>query len=499
MEYFTTSGDAAKRATGCAIVGIYSTGAFGAGAEEIDKASDGLLKKLKSRGDISGKLGRTHLIANPGSVRCQRVLVVGLGKKSDFGVRQFRKALDAAFETLSSTTVTDAVSYLHRETVEGADAYYLARYAAQTLGDRLYRFTKMKSGSRGDGLKLKKLGFGLKSRDESDAAISGADHGQAIVRGMDFARELGNLPPNVCTPSYIAESAAKLAKRYKALTLEVLEEAEMESLGMGALLSVTRGSEEPAKLVVLNYRGGDEDEPPVILVGKGITFDTGGISLKPAPAMDEMKFDMCGAASVLGTMQSIAAMKLPINLMVMVPTCENMPSGRASRPGDIVKSMSGKTVEILNTDAEGRLILCDALTYAQRYEPRVLIDVATLTGACVIALGHHNSGLMSNDDGLAESLLAAGRRADDTAWRLPMSEDYDKQLKSNFADFANVGGREGGAITAACFLAKFTKDVTWAHLDIAGTAWRSGARKGASGRPVPLLVDYLIEQAGARG
>lgn len=498
MEYFTTSGDAARHATECAIVGIYSNGRLSAAAADIDEASGGLLEKLKERGDIGGRLGRAHLISNPSGVKCERVLVTGLGKKSEFGVRQYRKALDAAFETLTGTGVTEAVSWLHREAVADTDAYYLARYAAQTLGDRVYRFTRLKSGSRDPGLKLKKFGFGLAEGSNGDDAVAGARHGQAIVRGMDLARELGNLPANVCTPSYLAEEAGKLAKRYRALDVEVLEEDDMRELGMGALLSVTAGAEEPAKLIVLNYRGGGEDAPPVILVGKGITFDTGGISLKPAPAMDEMKFDMCGAAAVMGALQSVAAMKLPVNLMVLVPTCENMPSGRATRPGDIVKSMSGKTIEILNTDAEGRLILCDALTYAQRYEPAVLIDVATLTGACVIALGNHVSGLMSNDDDLAEALLAAGRRADDMAWRLPMGEDYEKQLKSNFADFANVGGREGGAITAACFLSKFTRDATWAHLDIAGTAWRSGNRKGASGRPVPLLVDYLIERAGAR-
>ncbi len=498
MEYFSTSGDAAKRATDCAIVGLYSNGAFDAGAIEIDEGSGGLLGKLKKSGDISGKLGQASLIPVPAKVKCKRVLVVGLGKKSEFGVRQYRKALDAAFAALSSTGVTEAVSYLHRDKVADTNAYYLARYAAQTLGDRLYRFTKMKSSTRDGGLKLKKLGFGVASKTDADAALEGARHGQAIVRGMDLARELGDLPANVCTPGYLAAEAIRLEKQYRPLSVEVLEETEMERLGMGAFLSVTAGTEEPAKLIVMDYRGGAEGEPPIVLVGKGITFDTGGVSLKPAPALDEMKFDMCGAASVLGTMQSVAAMQLPINLMVLVPTCENMVSGRATRPGDIVKSMSGKTIEILNTDAEGRLILCDALTYAQRYAPAALIDVATLTGACVIALGNHMSGLMANDDGLAEELLAAGRRADDAAWRLPMGEDYEKQLKSNFADFANVGGREGGAITAACFLSKFTRDATWAHLDIAGTAWRSGNRKGASGRPVPLLVDYLIERAGAR-
>jgi leucyl aminopeptidase len=323
----------------------------------------------------------------------------------------------------------------------------------------------------------------------------GAMHGDAIGKGISLAKNLGNLPPNVCTPSYLARTAQKLARNNARLTTRILNESEMKRLGMGSLLSVTAGAAEPAKLIVMQYKGAGRDAP-VVLVGKGVTFDTGGISLKPGPAMDEMKYDMCGAASVIGTMATIAALKLPVNVNVVVPAVVNMPGSKATLPGDIVKSMSGQTIEILNTDAEGRLILCDALTYSRRFKPAVVIDVATLTGACVIALGKFHTGLMSKSDKLADGLLAAGLAAEDRGWRLPLGDDYANQLKSNFADFANVGGRDAGAITAGCFLSKFTDGLNWAHLDIAGVAWRSGSRKGATGRPVPMLSEFLLSHCG---
>jgi leucyl aminopeptidase len=313
---------------------------------------------------------------------------------------------------------------------------------------------------------------------------------------MNLAKDFGNLPPNVCTPSYLARAAQQLAKKHRNLQTKVLNEADMKRLGMHALLSVTNGTVEPARLIVMQYKG-TNNQQPVVLVGKGITFDSGGISLKPGPGMDEMKFDMCGAAAVIAAIAAAAQLRLPINIVAVVPACENLPGGTATRPGDIVKSMSGKTIEILNTDAEGRLILCDALTYARKFKPAAMIDVATLTGACVIALGHHHTAIMSNNDALAESIAAAGIGANDPGWRLPMADEYAQQLKSNFADFANVGGREGGAITAACFLGKFTDGVDWAHLDIAGTAWRSGRKKGSTGRPVPMLTEFLLARAGA--
>jgi len=313
---------------------------------------------------------------------------------------------------------------------------------------------------------------------------------------VTLARTLGNLPGNVCTPGYLADTALQIARDH-ALDCQIIERAEMETLGMHSLLSVAKGSRQPPKLVVVHYRGAqDAKEKPMVLIGKGITFDSGGISLKPGPEMDEMKFDMCGAASVLGTLKVVARMQLPINLTVLVPTTENMPDGAASKPGDIVTSMSGQTIEILNTDAEGRLILCDALTYAERFEPQAVIDVATLTGACVIALGHVASGLFANNDGLARDLLQAGDEAQDRAWQMPLWDEYQDLLKSNFADMANIGGRAAGSVSAACFLSRFAKKFEWAHLDIAGTAWKSGADKGATGRPVPLLAHYLLKRAG---
>jgi leucyl aminopeptidase len=354
----------------------------------------------------------------------------------------------------------------------------------------------MKSGKKRRAPSIKKIGLAINKRGDAAKTILGAEHAQAIVEGMSLARDLGNLPANVCTPSYLARAAQKIARQQKKVTTKVMGEAEIKRLGMHAFLSVTGGTTEPAKLIVMQYKGTTKMKP-VVLVGKGITFDAGGISIKPGPGMDEMKFDMCGAASVIATLSIVAKLKLPINLNVVVPTCENLPSGTATRPGDIVTSMSGKTIEILNTDAEGRLILCDALTYAQRFKPGVLIDVATLTGACVIALGHHRTAVMSKHDDLANDLTDAGIAADDRAWRMPLADEYEKQLRSNFADFANIGSREGGAITAGCFLSKFTRGITWAHLDIAGTAWRAGGKKGSTGRPVPMLTEFLLKRAGA--
>jgi leucyl aminopeptidase len=332
------------------------------------------------------------------------------------------------------------------------------------------------------------------ARDAKHTAAlrKGIAEGDALGKGMKLSRDLANLPPNVCTPTYLAEQARSLAKTAPKLTCKVLNEADMRKLGMGSLLSVTAGSVEPAQFIILEYKGAAASKAPTVLVGKGITFDTGGISLKPPAAMDEMKFDMSGAASVLGTFKALAELQPKLNVVGLVPTCENMPGGSATKPGDIVKSMSGLTIEILNTDAEGRLILCDALTYARRFKPAAVIDIATLTGACVIALGKHFSGLLSTSDSLARDLQKAGDNSDDRAWRLPLTPEYAEQLKSNFADVANVGGREAGTITAASFLSKFTTDMNWAHLDIAGTAYQTGAAKGSSGRPVPLLLEFLL-------
>ncbi len=496
MEYFTTTSAASRRAADCVIVGVYESGKLGAAAAEIDSASGGAVKRHLRNRDISGKLGQCTVLRDVDGVRAARVAVVGLGTNSEFGVAQFQRALAAALQAISQSKSGQILNYLTLEDVSGSNPYYLARHTAQAVGDALYRFTAMKSGKKPPAMPLKKVGLAIARRGDAAKALRGAEHGDAIVTGMSLAKDLGNLPANVCTPSYLARTAQKLARENKNLQTRVLNEADMKRLGMHSLLSVTAGTKEPARLIVMQYKG-KAGQKPVVLVGKGVTFDSGGISLKPGPGMDEMKFDMCGAAGVIGTMATIAKLKLPINVNVVVPAVENLPSGVATKPGDIVKSMSGKTIEILNTDAEGRLILCDALTYSRRFKPDTVIDVATLTGACVIALGHHRTGVMSTDDALADEIVAAGIAAEDRGWPLPLAEEYAEQLKSNFADFANVGGRDGGAITAGCFLGKFTDGLKWAHLDIAGTAWKSGKLKGATGRPVPMLTELILARCGA--
>ena len=496
MDYFTTTSNASRRAVDCVIVGVYERGKLGAGASDIDAASKGELSRLIKSGDVSTQVGRCKTLTMMSGVRAKRVTVVGLGKISKFDARAYRNAVAAAIHNVSDSKCGQLLNTLTLEKVKDTNPYYLARHAVQATGDVLYRFTQMKSGKKQSAMPLRKAGFSAASRSDAAKLLRGAEHGDAIVKGMSLAKDLGNLPPNVCTPGYLARTAQKVASGNGKVTTRVLNETEMKRLGMHSLLSVTAGTREPAKFIIMQYKGGGRSKP-IVLVGKGVTFDSGGISLKPGPGMDEMKFDMCGAAGVIGTMATVAALKLPINLNVIVPAVENLPGGRATVPGDIVKSMSGQTIEILNTDAEGRLILCDALTYARRFKPDTIIDVATLTGACVIALGHHHTGVMSFSDDLAEEIVAAGVSADDRGWRLPLTDDYARQLKSNFADFANVGGRDGGAITAGCFLGKFTDGLNWAHLDIAGTAWKTGQKKGATGRPVPMLTELLLSRCGA--
>jgi leucyl aminopeptidase len=496
MEYFTTTSKASRRAVDCVIVGVYERGKLGAGAADVDAASKGAIKRHIKSGDISGNLGRCTILTEVDGVRATRVAVVGLGKTSAFGASQYRQAVSAALQAISQSKSRQVLNALTLENVGGTDAYYLARHTAQAVGDALYRFTAMKSGKKAPTMPLKKVGLALAKRGDAARSMRGAEHGDAIVQGMSLAKELGNLPANICTPSYLARTAQKLARDNKNLNTRVLNEAEMKRLGMHSLLSVTAGTKEPARLIVMQYKG-KAGQKPVVLVGKGVTFDSGGISLKPGPGMDEMKFDMCGAASVIGTIAAIAKLRLPINVNVVVPAVENLPGGIATKPGDIVKSMSGQTIEILNTDAEGRLILCDALTYSRRFKPDTIIDVATLTGACVIALGHHRTAVMSTNDDLANEIVSAGISSEDRGWHMPLADEYAAQLKSNFADMANVGGRDGGTITAGCFLSKFTEGMNWAHLDIAGTAWKSGKLKGATGRPVPMLTELLLARCGA--
>jgi leucyl aminopeptidase len=496
MEYFTTTSNSSKRAVDCVIVGLYDRGKLSAGASDIDAASKGVIRRLAKRGDISSKPGQCTLLTDVNGIKSARVVVVGLGKPAEFDAKQFRKAVAAAVNMISQTKSKQILNSLTLEKVKKTSPYYLARHTAEAVGEVLYKFNRMKSGRKPPASPLKKVGFAIANRDDASKVMRGAEHGGAIAEGASLARDLGNLPANVCTPSYLARTAKKLAVGNGRLTTKALTEAEMKRLGMGSLLSVSAGSDEPAKLIVMQYKGAGNDKP-VVLVGKGVTFDTGGISLKPGPAMDEMKYDMCGAASVIGVMATVARLNLPINLTVVVPTVENMPSGGATKPGDIVTSMSGQTIEVLNTDAEGRLILCDALTYSRRFKPAAIIDVATLTGACVVALGAHRSAVMSTSDALRNELVAAGESAEDRAWPMPLGEEYAEQLKSNFADMSNIGGPGGGAVTAACFIAKFTDGMNWAHMDIAGTAWKSGVKKGATGRPVPLLSEMLLARSRA--
>ncbi len=430
------------------------------------------------------KLANTLMLGNVEGYKSRRVLVVGLGELP-LTKKNFIKALKSLSSAMSNSKVKNVV--IPSVEVEGADESWIQISIARILKNESYKVNKVGVKEEKSDILLEAVNIYSKNNGASEI-----QKGVAIANGMALTRELGDLPPNICTPTYIADTAKSIAKTY-GLECEILEESDMESLGMHSLLSVSKGSSQPGKLISLKYSNAGNDAP-IVLVGKGVTFDSGGISLKPGSGMDEMKYDMCGAASVLGTMSAIAEMNLKVNLIVVVPAVENMPAHNASKPGDVVKSMSGQTIEILNTDAEGRLILCDALTYCEKFKPKTVIDIATLTGAVIIALGKHHSGLMSNDQDLADALKISGESAQDTVWQLPLDEEYDDQLKSNFADMANIGGREAGTVTAGCFLARYTKKYSWAHIDIAGTAWLGGSKKGATGRPVPLLTQYIMDQ-----
>jgi leucyl aminopeptidase len=434
---------------------------------------------------------------HPAAGQAKRILLVGLGPEGSISDRNFISAAQAVARSLTNLGSADALLALPVNEVQGRDAAWSIRTLVLSLRESVYRADALKSKKEDVTNGVKRVALGVDGGLQAAARQSLAQS-IAIANGLELTKTLGNLPPNICTPTYLANTAKQIAKDYK-LGVEVLDRKQLEALKMGSFLSVTQGSEQPPKFIVLKHMGGKPKDAPIVLVGKGITFDTGGISLKPGSGMDEMKYDMCGAGSVLGTFRAIGEMQLKLNVIGVIPTCENMPSGRATRPGDIVTSMSGQTIEILNTDAEGRLILCDALTYVERFKPAAVVDIATLTGACVTALGHHNTGLFTRHDeahdALANELLSAGKASNDTAWRMPIEDAYQEQLKSNFADIANIGGPPAGSITAACFLERFTRKYTWAHLDIAGTAWKSGAAKGATGRPVPLLTSFLIARA----
>lgn len=492
MEFHASQANVLTQKTSCAVVAVFNGGKLSAAAQALDEASQGVIQKLFKNGDLKGDVGECLVLHHLSGCQAERVLVVGFGKDEGCKPGDFRRAADSAAKAVTATGSKDVHVFCSDVSVADRDQSWKATQFKLALAARNYKFQQLKSQKKPS--KLKSATYCMDDKAELNTVKKLIPQITATAEGMNYARDLGNLPGNICTPTYLANEAKKLGKASDALSVEVLDEKQMAELGMGSLLAVAAGSKEPAKLIVMNYQGGGDSTKPYVLVGKGITFDTGGISLKPGQAMDEMKFDMCGAASVLGVMKALTSLEAKINVVGIIAASENMPSGKATKPGDIVTSMAGKTIEILNTDAEGRLILCDALTYAERFKPKAVVDIATLTGACVIALGNHASGLFANNDELADKLLAAGEYTGDRAWRLPLWDEYKKQLESNFADIANIGGREAGSVTAACFLAHFTEKYPWAHLDIAGTAWLSGSEKGATGRPVPLLLHYLLNR-----
>jgi leucyl aminopeptidase len=491
VEFSIKNGNPEKQRHDCVVVGVFEGRKLSDAAKSLDDTSSKAISAVLKSGDMEGKLGACLLLHALTGIASSRVLLVGLGKQTEFGEKQYRQAVRAAIKALPKG-VTNAGMFLAELAIKKSDTHSKVAQLVEVVIDATYQVNAIKL-KKVEPLALEKIAIFVTKTDSAQAE-AGLKHGLAIGAGVSLAKDLGNLPPNVCTPTYLGKQAKALAKTY-GFKVEVLEKEEIEKLGMGSFLGVAQGSVEPPRFIVLQHLKGDKKQKPTVLVGKGITFDTGGISLKPGADMDEMKYDMCGAASVLGTFKAIGEMDLAINVVGLIATCENMPDAGAIKPGDILTSMAGLTIEVLNTDAEGRLILCDALTYAERFEPSAVVDIATLTGACVIALGHHPSGLFSNKDALAAELLAAGEKAHDRAWHMPLWEEFQTQLDSNFADMANIGGRAGGSITAACFLSRFAKKYDWAHLDIAGTAWKSGKEKGGTGRPVPLLTTFLVNRS----
>lgn len=477
----------------CIVIGVFEPHKLTPAAKLVDAMTGKLLSKSVTAGNSMGKLAQTMMVSHPNLRPGQRILLVGCGKLKEFNSSSFNQVIAASARTLRDVGCKQAAIFLTELAVRERNTNWVFKHTVETLENTLYQFDQLKSKSDRKTFALRKISLFVGKTTELKNARLGLHQGKAVAKGVKLAKDLGNLPGNICTPSYLAKQARKLGKSYD-IKITIHHQKQMEKLGMNALLSVARGSREAPKLITMEYRGTTAKSAPIVLVGKGLTFDAGGISLKPAASMDEMKYDMCGAASVFGAVVAAAELRLPLHLIAIIPSSENLPDGAANKPGDIVKSMSGQTIEILNTDAEGRLILCDALTYAERFKPAVIVDVATLTGACIVALGSHASGLFANDDALADELFEAGEQCQDKTWRMPIWSEYQQQLKSNFADIANIGGRNAGAVTAACFLARFTKKQKWAHLDIAGTAWRSGSQKGSTGRPVPLLTQFLINR-----
>lgn len=496
MEFNVKSGSPEKQRSACIVVGVYEPRRLSGVAEQLDAISEGYISNLLRRGDLEGKAGQMLLLHHVPNVLSERVLLVGCGKERELDERQYKQIIAKTISTLNETGSMEAVCFLTELHVKGRDTYWKVRQAVETSQDTLYTFLQLKTKKGEPRRPLRKIVFNVPTRRELTVGEKAVEHGLAISKGVKVTKDVANMPPNICNPAYLWDQAQQLATEYDTVDVEVVNEANMKDLGMNSYLAVGRGSDNESLMSIIHHKGGAEDQAPLVLVGKGLTFDSGGISLKPGEGMDEMKYDMGGAAAVLGVMHTVATLNLPINVIGVLAGCENMPDANAYRPGDILTTMSGQTVEVLNTDAEGRLVLCDALTYVERFDPEAVVDVATLTGACIIALGKHATGLMSTHNPLAHELLNASEQASDRAWRLPLWDDYQEQLESPFADMANIGGRPAGSITAGCFLSRFTKKYNWAHLDIAGTAWNSGKNKGATGRPVPMLAQFLMNRAG---
>ena len=498
MKFATNNKKINEIKSDCLMVSVFDDGKLRGATKLVNTSNGKLIEDFIKNKDIQGKIGQTRIIPVTGK-SYKRIVLVGCGPFENFSQKNYRKAVISALKKISLSNHKKVVSLIH----DGAEninspkkAYRMARVLAESWHAISYQYTTTKESNH-KKLNLRRIEIGTNGKKATKDLKIGLEHGDAIGKATQLVRHLGDLPANICTPSYLASVARKIVSKNKSASLKVLNESQMKKLGMNSLLSVTAGAQEPAKMIIAEFKNGQKSQKPVAVVGKGITFDTGGISLKPSNKMDEMKYDMCGAATTIGLLQMVTDLNLPINAVFVVPACENIPSSTATLPGDVVKSMSGTTIEVLNTDAEGRLILADALTYTQRYKPKLIIDMATLTGACVVALGAHHSGLMSNSDQLAEKLFQCGQSTDDVTWRLPLTEEYANQIVSNFADVANISTRGSGAgtITAGCFLQKFVGDYDWAHIDIAGVAWAEGANKGATGRPMGLMSEFLINES----
>jgi len=498
MEFTIKSGNPEKQRSACLVVGVFEGRKLSSTAHRLDEASGGYISGLLRRGDLEGKTGQYLLLHNVAGTLADRILLIGCGKERELGETQYRQLLYRSIKIISDTGAMEAASFLTELIIKSRNAAWRVRQAVEATFDAIYNFEALKSKKNAQKRVLKHLTFHVPTRRDLVLGQEALRVATAVARGVEMTKNLGNLPGNICTPEYLAEQVQEVTQQYNNLQVTVLEEPDMEQLGMGAFVAVTRGSERAGKLVLIEYKGIKKDEKPIVLVGKGVTFDSGGLSLKQSSSMVGMKYDMCGAATVFALLTIAAELALPLHIVGVMALAENMPSGNATRPDDVITSLSGQTIEIGNTDAEGRLLLCDALTYCERFNPATVIDVATLTGSCVVALGQHASGLFSNNSALAHELTQAGEISGDRVWQMPLWEDYQSQLDSPVADMCNVGGPEAGSITAACFLSRFTKKYRWAHLDVAGTAFRTGREARATGRPVPLLAQYLLQQCDGK-